>query len=77
MKLVLGTDQCGCGIQGRESKNNFRMMSISHDPYTRKVLEFESINLVTKAVDSFEGEVSERSSQETEEDMVLEGRDNP
>lgn len=54
------------------------MTSISHDPsYTRKVLKFESINLVTKAVDSFEGDVSERSSQETEEEMVLEGRDNP
>lgn len=49
-------------IQGRDRKNDFRTMSISEVPsYTRKVLKFESINLVTKTVDSFEEEVLERS----------------
>lgn len=48
-------------FHGRDSKNDFRMMSIPDVPsYTSQVLKFESINLVTKAVDSFEGEVHPR-----------------
>lgn len=38
------------------------MMSIANIPsYTRKGLTIESIQLVTKAVDAFEGEILERS----------------
>ena len=54
------------------------MMSISNVPsYTRKGLTFETIHLVTKAVDAFEGDIWRDPFQETEEDMVMEGRDNP